>query len=507
MDQDGVIVFKGWNLKGGLDLEGHKDLSRQYSINNTAIPDELIYPLVDRSGNVLTALAKTGERVLKGQVIAGSKGVQGTLLHAASSGLVKENEWRMIAHPSGLKSECLIVATDGLDECCPIDEPVDYRQLSAADICEKVHQAGIVGLGGASFPTAIKITPNNVHTIDTLIINGAECEPYITCDDRLMQQYPSEILLGIQVLLRALAIKNCVIGIEEDMPEAIEAIQKAIECSGFNQIQVKVVPAVYPAGGERQLIYLLTGRETPSQGFPVDVGVVCQNVGTVMAVYQAIVKGQVLIERVVTVTGTGINKPQNMWARIGTPIKDLVSQCGGYNGPIERLIMGGLMMGFSLPDDSVGITKATNCILVATSKEVTKSSEAEIQPCIRCGECASVCPVNLLPQQIYWYSQGGAHQKCQSFGLFDCIECGCCDVVCPSHIPLVQYFRASKSKVFLKRREDEAATLAKQRFERRDTRQVQEKVAREQRIRVKKLALVKRQKESVSSSAKMQDKP
>jgi len=506
MKLDGVIVFKRWNLKGGLDLEGHKDLSRQYSIINAAIPDQLIYPLVDRSGNAMTVLVKTGDRVLKGQVIAGSKGVQGTLLHAASSGLVKENEWRMIAHPSGLKSWCLIIATDGLDEPGPVYEPVDYTQLSAADICEKVHQAGIVGLGGASFPTAVKITPNNVRAVDTLIINGAECEPYITCDDRLMQQYPSEILLGIQVLLRALAIESCVIGIEEDMPEAIEAIQQAIECSGFKQIQVKVVPAVYPVGGERQLIYLLTGRETPSQGLPVDVGVVCQNVGTVMAVYQAIVKGQVLIERVVTVTGLGIKKPQNRWVRIGTPIKDLVSQCGGYNGPIERLIMGGLMMGFSLPDDGVGITKATNCILVATSKEVTKSSEAEIQPCIRCGECASACPVNLLPQQIYWHSQGGAHQKCQSFGLFDCIECGCCDVVCPSHIPLVQYFRASKSKLFLKRREDEAATLAKQRFENRDTRKVQEKVERKQRIRLKKLALVKLQKGRPSAPARMQDK-
>jgi len=499
-------VFKRWNLKGGLDLEGHKDLSRQYSIINAAIPDQLIYPLVDRSGNAMTVLVKTGDRVLKGQVIAGSKGVQGTLLHAASSGLVKENEWRMIAHPSGLKSWCLIIATDGLDEPGPVYEPVDYTQLSAADICEKVHQAGIVGLGGASFPTAVKITPNNVRAVDTLIINGAECEPYITCDDRLMQQYPSEILLGIQVLLRALAIENCVIGIEEDMPEAIEAIQQAIECSGFKQIQVKVVPAVYPVGGERQLIYLLTGRETPSQGLPVDVGVVCQNVGTVMAVYQAIVKGQVLIERVVTVTGLGIKKPQNRWVRIGTPIKDLVSQCGGYNGPIERLIMGGLMMGFSLPDDGVGITKATNCILVATSKEVTKSSEAEMQPCIRCGECASACPVNLLPQQIYWHSQGGAHQKCQSFGLFDCIECGCCDVVCPSHIPLVQYFRASKSKAVLKRRDDEVAGLAKQRFENQQLRKAQEKMEREQRIRLKKLALVKLKKESAGLTSNAADK-
>jgi electron transport complex protein RnfC len=506
MKLDGVIVFKRWNLKGGLDLEGHKDLSRQYSIINAAIPDQLIYPLVDRSGNAMTVLVKTGDRVLKGQVIAGSKGVQGTLLHAASSGLVKENEWRMIAHPSGLKSWCLIIATDGLDEPGPVYEPVDYTQLSAADICEKVHQAGIVGLGGASFPTAVKITPNNVRAVDTLIINGAECEPYITCDDRLMQQYPSEILLGIQVLLRALAIENCVIGIEEDMPEAIEAIQQAIECSGFKQIQVKVVPAVYPVGGERQLIYLLTGRETPSQGLPVDVGVVCQNVGTVMAVYQAIVKGQVLIERVVTVTGLGIKKPQNRWVRIGTPIKDLVSQCGGYNGPIERLIMGGLMMGFSLPDDGVGITKATNCILVATSKEVTKSSEAEMQPCIRCGECASACPVNLLPQQIYWHSQGGAHQKCQSFGLFDCIECGCCDVVCPSHIPLVQYFRASKSKAVLKRRDDEVAGLAKQRFENQQLRKAQEKMEREQRIRLKKLALVKLKKESAGLTSNAADK-
>ena len=503
---DGVMVFKRWTLDGGLDLDGHKDLSRQRSIISATIPDELVYPLVFRSGEVARALVKTGDRVLKGQVIAESQGAQGTLLHAASSGYIQENELRTIAHPSGLKSLCLIIATDGLDEACSVAEPVHYSQLLPAEIRAKIHQAGIVGLGGAGFPTAVKLKPESSCEVDTLVINGAECEPYITCDDRLMQQYPEQILLGIQVLLRALTIKKCVIGIEEDMPEAIDSMQKEIDRQGIDYIQVNVVPALYPAGGERQLIYLLTGRETPSNGFPVDVGVICQNIGTVMAVYQSIFQGQALTERVVTLTGLGLKTPQNMWVRIGTPIKDLVRQCGGYNGSIERLIMGGLMMGFVLPDDSVGITKATNCILVATPREVAKTRDMEVLPCIRCGECATVCPVNLLPQQLYWYSQGGDHDKSQSFGLFDCIECGCCDVVCPSHIPLVQYFRASKSKAVLKRRDDETAGLAKQRFENQQLRKAQEKMEREQRIRLKKLALVKLKKESAGSAPNAADK-
>jgi len=283
---DGVMVFKRWTLDGGLDLDGHKDLSRQRSIISATIPDELVYPLVFRSGEVARALVKTGDRVLKGQVIAESQGAQGTLLHAASSGYIQENELRTIAHPSGLKSLCLIIATDGLDEACSVAEPVHYSQLLPVEIRAKIHQSGIVGLGGAGFPTAVKLKPESSCEVDTLVINGAECEPYITCDDRLMQQYPEQILLGIQVLLRALTIKKCVIGIEEDMPEAIDSMQKEIDRQGIDYIQVNVVPALYPAGGERQLIFLLTGRETPSNGFPVDVGVICQNIGTVMAVYQ-----------------------------------------------------------------------------------------------------------------------------------------------------------------------------------------------------------------------------
>ena len=500
-----MMMFGRRILEGGLDLNGHKDLSRQRSIIRAAIPKELVYPLVSQSGELAKVLVKTGERVLKGQVIAELQGNQGTLLHAASSGYIQENELRQIAHPSGLKSLCLIITTDGLDEAFPIDQLVHFSKLLPSDICSKIHEAGIVGLGGAGFPTAVKLAAKSFCEVDTLVVNGAECEPYITCDDRLMQQYSEQILLGIQVLLRALTIKKCVIGIEEDMPEAIDSMQKEIERQGFSHIQVNVVPAIYPAGGERQLIYLLTGRKTPSNGYPVDVGVICQNVGTVMAVYMAIFKGQALIERVVTLTGLGLKTPQNLWVRIGTPIKDLVNQCGGYNGPVERLIMGGLMMGLVLPEDSIGITKLTNCILVASPKEVAKTNDTEVMPCIRCGDCAAVCPVNLLPQQLYWHSQGGAHEKSQSFGLFDCIECGCCDVVCPSHIPLVQYFRASKSKVITRRREDEFADLAKQRFESKQLRIAQEKMDRDQRIQLKKQALVKLRKESAVTKPKTKD--
>ena len=314
-------------------------------------------------------------------------------IHSASSGTVSVIENRPIAHPSGLSDLCIVINTDGKDEALVVHGEPNFRELAPDAIREKVQQAGIVGLGGAAFPTAVKLNPGPRRNVDTLIVNGAECEPYITCDDRLMQDRPEQVITGALILLHAMKIDRCIIAVEDDMPEAQQALRKAIDESGCEQIEVRVVPALYPTGGEKQLIKVITGKETPSGGIPADVGVVCQNVATVTAIYQAVCLGLPITERVVTVTGNGVRLKQNMLARIGTPIKDLIAQCGGYSDQVERLIMGGPMMGFALPDDAIPIVKATNCILAADHSEVR--SEKQAMPCIRCGECANVCPVTV----------------------------------------------------------------------------------------------------------------
>lgn len=483
-------MAKFWQFNGGLRLPGNKDLSRTTPMVEAEIPKQLIYPLQQRPGIVAEALVTPGDRVLKGQLIARPESFLGAPMHAASSGVVSVIEDRLIAHPSGLADLCIVIDTDGNDEAMQFHGESDYLSLDPRTIREQVQQAGIVGLGGAAFPTAVKLNPGPQRNIDTLIINGAECEPYITCDDRLMQDRPEQVVTGILILLHALQINKCIIAVENDMPEAQRALQQVLDQTGHEQIVIKAVPVLYPTGGEKQLIRVVTGKETPSGGIPADVGVVCQNVGTVTAVYDAIINGLPIIERVVTITGNGVHTKQNMLARIGTPIKELIEQCGGYTDQVERLIMGGPMMGFALPDDAIPIVKATNCILAADHSEVRNEKQA--MPCIRCGECASACPVTLLPQQLYWFSRADNLDKAKEYNLFDCIECGCCEIVCPSHIPLVQYYRASKSKIILKNKEAEQAALAKRRHDDQLLRKQREKAKRAEKARKNKESLARK---------------
>ena len=464
-------MIKQWNFPGGIALNGHKQVTE---ITETILPPELIYPLLQRSDCYAKPVVKLGQRILKGEIIASSQNPLATPIHAASSGIIKEIAPRIIAHPSGLADTCIIIQTDGLDVASPAKPCLNYQLETPEELRYKTAQAGIVGLGGAAFPTAVKL--KNCLPIHTLIINGAECEPYISCDASLMQACAQEIIQGALIMQYILQAESCIIAIENTMPVAQQAL---LDATAQIDIQIMTVPAIYPTGSEKQLIEVLTGIKIPASSLPTDHGMVCQNVATAYAVYQAISLGIPLTERIITVTGKGIKQAKNIRAKIGTPIKHLIEHCGGYNQNVQRLIMGGSMMGIALSSDDIAVIKATNCLLAMTDTELAESQMP--MPCIRCGDCAAICPVELLPQQLYWYSRSRQFEQCQDYQLFDCIECGCCDIVCPSHIPLVQSFRAAKGELIIKQQQTVQAKLAKKRYQNQQQRrekEVQEALAK-----------------------------
>ncbi|MEN8259227.1 MAG: electron transport complex subunit RsxC [Pseudomonadota bacterium] len=489
---------KFWRFNGGLKLDRRKELSSDKQLVTARVPKQLIYPMQQRSNVFAKPVVSIGDRVRKGQLIAGSRHMLAANIHAASSGIVGDIRELPAPHPSGLSDLCIIIDTDGRDEPVRTAGTPDWSIYEPEYIRRLIHEAGIVGLGGAAFPTSIKLKPGKNHSIDTLILNGAECEPYITCDDCLLLKRPYDVLESAKILLHVLRIERCIISIEDDVPETQRVLEAAASKPGYEHIEIACVPTRYPTGGEKQLIRVLTGREVPSGGIPADVGIVSHNVGTAAAIYHAICLGEPLISRIVTVTGQGVKDPKNMVVRLGTPIKDLIEQCGGYTDDVYRLIMGGPMMGFTLPDDGIPVIKATNCILAADRSEV--AGEKQAMPCIRCGECARSCPVNLLPQQLYWYGRAGNLEKAKEYSLSDCIECGCCEIVCPSHIPLVQYFRATKSEITIKSNEAKRADLARRRHEAQVARKAREQAEKAERARQKK-ALLEKKKASKAPAA------
>jgi electron transport complex protein RnfC len=350
-----------------------------------------------------------------------------------------------------------------------------------------------VGLGGASFPTSPKILRGNDQGIDTLIINGVECEPYITCDDILMQTYTDEVMNGISYLQRIINPASTLIGIEDNKPDAIKAMNEALSVRHLNNTHVVVIPTIYPSGGEKQLIQILTGREIPKGKLAFDIGLFCQNVGTCAAISRALDRNQPLISRIVTLSGDGIRQPGNWEVRLGTPISHLIELAGGYldNEYRQHLVMGGPMMGFSLSGDQVPIVKASNNILV-TRQQAIPQAPGDHAECIRCSRCADVCPAQLLPQQLYWHARARAYDKTEEFNLFDCIECGCCSAACPSEIPLVQYYRAAKSEIRAIQQAQFKSDRARIRFEFREKRLLLNKQREEERRRLKREALKKR---------------
>ncbi|WP_428603473.1 electron transport complex subunit RsxC [Sedimenticola sp.] len=479
-----------YRFNGGLHLPDNKSQSLTCPLETAIIPKRLTVPLQQHIGESAEPLVKVGDSVRKGDMLAKPHGYVSAPVHAPSSGKIVAIDTLPIPHPSGLPAPCVVIETDGQDtwgnQLAPIP---DYEQADPSLLRERIRNAGIVGLGGAAFPSSVKLTPGLENPIHTLIINGAECEPYITCDDLLMQREPEKILLGIHIIRRLVGAERCLIGIEDNKPEAIERLSQAVSDSGEAWASVVAIPTLYPSGGEKQLIKVLTGKEVPSGSIPAKIGMICHNVATAFAVAEAVVEGKPLISRYVTITGKGVNQPRNLQALIGTPIAELVAQAGGYNEQASKLIIGGPMMGFTLADDEIPITKATNCLLIA---DATESPDPGVAlACIRCGQCANACPANLLPQQMYWYARAKDLEKVQEYNLFDCIECGCCSHVCPSHIPLVQYFRFAKTESWAQEKEQRAAERARQRHEAQLARKERLEAERKAKLRQKKEALKK----------------
>jgi len=476
------------SFPGGLVLDGQKKRSTYDAIRKTPLSKKLILPLQQHIGAASTPIVGIGDKVLKGQKIARADGHVSVYLHAPSSGTITAIDEQPIPHPSGLSAQCITLETDGEDRWIDLADTVDFTSLSEHDIRQKIREAGIVGLGGAGFPSFIKLNPGVHHTVETLIINGVECEPYITCDDMIMRERADGILDGIEVMRYALRVNNCVIVIEDNKPEAISAMELALgrRQTKLQNTTVVVIPTRYPTGSEKQLIQVVTGKQVPSQGLPIDIGIVCHNVGTSYAIGRAITHGEPLISRIVTVTGTDVKHAGNFETLFGTPMHELLSFCDTHREPNEPFILGGPMMGYNLSGDHLPITKTANCILVGVDNAAPKTDPL---PCIRCGECATACPVSLLPQQLYWYSRSKDLEKTQQYNLMDCIECGCCSYVCPSKIPLVHYFRFAKTETMNQRVETQKSDNARIRHDNRLERQEAEKKDKEKRQRQRKLAL------------------
>jgi electron transport complex protein RnfC len=465
-----------WDFSGGIHPPQNKQQSTRRPLRQAPVPELVVLPLQQHIGEPAEVIVNVGDHVLKGQKVADVTTGMGVPVHASTSGTIEAVEQRPVPHPSGMADWCVVLKPDGEDQWCSLEPVSNYKQMEREQVLQLIREAGISGMGGAGFPTDIKLRPPRDRKVETLIVNGAECEPYITADDITMREQADSVVAGLQVMAWILRPARCVIGIEDNKPEAITAMRAAVEGT---QIEIAVVPTKYPSGGEKQLVEILTGLEIPSGGIPADIGVMCQNVGTAVAVSRAVFEGKPLISRIITITGEAVREPGNFEALIGTPITNLLELSGLDVDKLNRLVLGGPMMGYTLTDHSVPIAKTSNCVIAATASEL--QAPPPEQPCIRCGQCAEVCPMELLPQQLFWYSKSAEFEKAEHLNLFDCIECGACSYVCPSSIPLVQYYRFAKGEIRQQNAEQLKADRARERFEARQARLEREQQEKEQR--------------------------
>jgi len=482
-----------FRIRGGVHPDDRKTLAAGRPIESLPMPKLLHIPLQQHIGAIANPLVQRRQYVAKGERIAQAQGAVSAPIHAPTSGRIVGLGLYPANHPSGLSVRTITLQPDGKDRWHKrIQGVADPFALEPAEIAKRVADAGVVGMGGATFPSAVKLGLGKRYRLSTLVINGSECEPYLTCDDQLMREQSEAIVDGARIMARALGVDRLLIGIEGNKPEALAAMQRATaELDGADVVRL---PMRYPMGSEKHLVQTLTGKETPARGLTADIGVVVHNPATAFAVHEALRFGQPLVSRVISVTGGAISTPKNLRVLIGTKIEDLIEHCGRFREEPERLIAGGPMMGQPIPEPRVPVMKGTSGILALTAAETGKR---EPQPCIRCGSCVQACPCGLVPLGMAAHVRGGDLEGAVSNGLMDCIGCGSCAYVCPAHIPLVQFFNHAKGELAARGRTKQKQTETKRLAEHRAQRlEAQKRAKREAMARRKREAEAKKQVEA-----------
>ncbi len=427
-------------FSGGIHPPEKKELAENSPITYAKSPDRVIIQLSQHIGAPCKALVDIGQKVKIAEQIGNPEGFVSAPVHSSVAGRV--TGIGTFPSPNGRMIPSVVIENDKSEESVTLNEDPDYLKKSPKELKEIIKSSGIVGMGGATFPTHVKLSPPKEKPIDAVMINGAECEPYLTADHRMMLEKPFEVVEGLKILLYVLGVKKGYIGIENNKPDAIKKMQEA--ASSEQSIEVHSLQVKYPQGAEKMLIKSILDREVPAGGLPMDVGVVVQNVGTAYSIYEACRFGKPVIERVVSVTGNGIKAPKNLMVRIGTTVSQLIEECGGFTGEAVKVISGGPMMGFALYSLDVPVTKGTSGVVVMTEDETAHVEKFD--PCIRCGRCIEACPMGLMPSMLSVLSERGFYEDSKEYNLFDCFECGSCTYVCPSRRPIVQQIRLSKSQ-------------------------------------------------------------
>jgi electron transport complex protein RnfC len=462
--------MKIFRFRGGVHPPGHKQATAEKTITVMPMPKRLYIPLQQHIGAPAEAVVEVGQQVDKGQLLAQSQGHISAPVHAPTSGTIIEIGAFTAPHPSGLTVRTITLEADGKDSWGETpDLSHESSTLDPQEIATRVEAAGIVGMGGATFPSAVKLKMSLKRKVHTIIINGGECEPYLTCDDRLMCERSEAVIDGIRLILHATQAEKAIIAVEKNKPTAISALENA--CAHAADITVMPVPTRYPMGSEKHLIQTLTGQEVPAGGLGADIGVLVHNVGTAYAVHRTIREGRPLISRIVTVGGGAVYQPQNLEVPIGTLLSEVLDFCGGFKQTPARLLMGGPMMGQMMTSPNVPVVKGTSGIIALTAQEITQQTAT---PCIRCGTCVDACPCGLMPLEMAAHIRKDNLDKATEFGLIDCVGCGCCAYSCPAHIPLVQYFNYAKGTLIAREQAKHKAEQTRKLIEERKMRHQRE---------------------------------